>query len=47
MCVGVTRGLAGKKLAGSESKVGKKQVIAVREARKSTIPTISFLVYKG
>jgi hypothetical protein len=47
MWVGVTRGLAGKKLAGSLSKVGEKQVIAISEPRNKIAPTISFLMYKG
>ncbi len=47
MWVGVTKGLAGKKLAGSLSKVGVKQVIAISEPTNKTPPTMSFLVYRG
>ena len=47
MWVGVTKGLAGKKLAGSLSKVGKKQVTAISEPRNRVAPKISLLVYRG
>lgn len=43
----MTKGLAGRKLAGSLKSVGKKQVIAINEPRNRTTPTTSFLVYRG
>lgn len=45
--MGVTKGLAGRKLVGSLRSVGKKQEIHRREPRKTTTPTTSFLVYRG
>jgi hypothetical protein len=45
--VGVTKGFAGRKFAGSLKRVGKKHVIAISEPKKIIMPTISFLVYKG
>jgi hypothetical protein len=44
MWVGVTNGFAGRKLAGSLSSVGKKQVIAISDPMKIITPTMSLLV---
>ena len=44
MWIGVTRGLAGTKFSGSPNRLGVNKEINVRDATRTTNPTVSFIV---